>query len=207
MYGSVRGFDKRWCWWWCCLLNRCWNMMLQRNGNKTIRIPNRVTKCPYPVLLHMYTSHCVWRINDEIFATSSYFLSASSAINFACANCCSKMPTLSSSILVRFSRAFRILFQYGQYHYSSKNLKYIFFGVAELYRAEYLWSSDSFWNSCQVKYNNFRLVYITYRSLSSAAWDASESLAVADAKRSSERSKSSSSNWMRRLRAATSDSA
>ena len=47
----------------------------------------------------------------------------------------------------------------------------------------------------------------TYRSLSSAAAEASESLAVADAKRSSERSRSSSNNWMRRLRAATSDSA
>lgn len=48
-------------------------------------------------------------MNRNHLSTSSYFLSASSAINFACANCCSKMPTLSSSILVRFSRAFRIL--------------------------------------------------------------------------------------------------
>lgn len=47
----------------------------------------------------------------------------------------------------------------------------------------------------------------TYRSLSSAAAEASESLAEADAKRSSERSRSSSNNWIRRLRAATSDSA
>lgn len=47
----------------------------------------------------------------------------------------------------------------------------------------------------------------TNRSLSSAAWEASDSLAVAEPKRSSERSKSSSSNWMRRFNAATSDSA
>lgn len=50
-------------------------------------------------------------------------------------------------------------------------------------------------------------VQTTYRSLSSAAAEASESLAEADAKRSSERSRSSSNNWIRRLRAATSDSA
>lgn len=47
----------------------------------------------------------------------------------------------------------------------------------------------------------------TYRSLSSAAWEASDNLAVADPRRSSERSRSSSSNWMRRFKAATSDSA
>ncbi|GBP06825.1 hypothetical protein EVAR_92739_1 [Eumeta japonica] len=45
------------------------------------------------------------------------------------------------------------------------------------------------------------------RSDSSAAWLASASLAVAVASRSSERSRSSSSSWMRRLSAATSDSA
>lgn len=48
------------------------------------------------------------------WTTSSYFLSASSAISFACANCVSRMPTLSSSMLVRFSRAFRILFGSGK---------------------------------------------------------------------------------------------
>lgn len=47
----------------------------------------------------------------------------------------------------------------------------------------------------------------THRSDSSAAWLASESLAVAVARRSSDLSRSSSSSWMRRLRAATSDSA
>ena len=41
--------------------------------------------------------------------TSSYFLSVSSAIRFASANCASRMATRSSSILVLFSRAFRIL--------------------------------------------------------------------------------------------------
>lgn len=47
----------------------------------------------------------------------------------------------------------------------------------------------------------------TYRSLSSAACEASESLAVAEPKRSSERSRSSSKSWIRRFKAATSDSA
>uniref|UniRef100_A0A1L8EGX6 Putative secreted mucin n=1 Tax=Haematobia irritans TaxID=7368 RepID=A0A1L8EGX6_HAEIR len=92
-------------------------------------------------------------MRTNFLATSSYFLSASSAINLAWANWASKTATLSSSMFVRFSRAFRI------------------------------------------------------RSLSSAAWEASESLAVAEPKRSSERSKSSSSNWIRRFKAATSDSA
>lgn len=41
--------------------------------------------------------------------TSSYFLSASSAISLACASCCSNRDTRSSSILVRFSSALRIL--------------------------------------------------------------------------------------------------
>lgn len=45
---------------------------------------------------------CTW-------PTSSYFLSASSAINLACASCCSSRDTRSSSILVRFSSALRIL--------------------------------------------------------------------------------------------------
>jgi len=48
---------------------------------------------------------------------------------------------------------------------------------------------------------------ITYRSDSSAAADASDNFAVAEAKRSSERSRSSSNNWIRRFKAATSDSA
>lgn len=39
---------------------------------------------------------------------------------------------------------------------------------------------------------NFLQLKCTYRSLSSAAWEASESLAVAEPKRSSERSRSSS---------------
>lgn len=47
----------------------------------------------------------------------------------------------------------------------------------------------------------------TYRSDSSAAADASDNLAEAEAKRSSERSRSSSNNWIRRFKAATSDSA
>lgn len=47
----------------------------------------------------------------------------------------------------------------------------------------------------------------TYRSLSSAACDASASLAVAVARRSSDLSRSSSNNWIRRFKAATSDSA
>lgn len=53
----------------------------------------------------------------------------------------------------------------------------------------------------------FPVGQVTYRSLSSAACEASDNLDVADPRRSSERSRSSSSNWMRRLRAATSDSA
>ena len=47
----------------------------------------------------------------------------------------------------------------------------------------------------------------SYRSLSSAACEASASLAVAVAKRSSDLSRSSSRSWMRRFKAATSDSA
>ena len=47
----------------------------------------------------------------------------------------------------------------------------------------------------------------TYRSDSSAADEASDNLEEADAKRSSERSRSSSNNWIRRFKAATSDSA
>uniref|UniRef100_T1E2V1 Putative secreted mucin n=1 Tax=Psorophora albipes TaxID=869069 RepID=T1E2V1_9DIPT len=73
-------------------------------------------------------------------ATSSYFLSASSAISLAWDSCASSIATLSSSIFVRFSRAFRI------------------------------------------------------RSLSSAAAEASDNLAVAEARRSSERSRSSSNS-------------
>jgi hypothetical protein len=46
-----------------------------------------------------------------------------------------------------------------------------------------------------------------YRSDSSAADEASDNLDEADAKRSSERSRSSSNSWMRRFKAATSDSA
>lgn len=41
--------------------------------------------------------------------TSSYFLSASSAICLACASWVSKMPTRSSSMLARFSRHLRAL--------------------------------------------------------------------------------------------------
>lgn len=48
---------------------------------------------------------------------------------------------------------------------------------------------------------------MTDLSLSSAAAEASANFAVAVANLSSERSKSSSNNWIRRLRAATSDSA
>lgn len=47
----------------------------------------------------------------------------------------------------------------------------------------------------------------TYRSDSSAADDASDNFEEAEAKRSSERSRSSSNNWIRRFKAATSDSA
>lgn len=47
----------------------------------------------------------------------------------------------------------------------------------------------------------------TYRSDSSAADEASDNLEEAEAKRSSERSRSSSNNWIRRFKAATSDSA
>jgi hypothetical protein len=46
-----------------------------------------------------------------------------------------------------------------------------------------------------------------YRSDSSAADEASDNLDEAEAKRSSERSRSSSKSWMRRFKAATSDSA
>uniref|UniRef100_A0AAG5CPU9 Uncharacterized protein n=1 Tax=Anopheles atroparvus TaxID=41427 RepID=A0AAG5CPU9_ANOAO len=73
--------------------------------------------------------------------TSSYFLSASSAISLAWDSCASSIATLSSSMFVRFSRAFRILW------------------MVEWWAAE-----------------------------------ASDSLAVAEAKRSSERSRSSSSS-------------
>lgn len=48
---------------------------------------------------------------------------------------------------------------------------------------------------------------IAHRSDSSAAWLASASLAVAVARRSSDLSRSSSKSWIRRLSAATSDSA
>lgn len=41
--------------------------------------------------------------------TSSYFLSASSAMCFACASWASRMPTRSSSMLARFSRHLRAL--------------------------------------------------------------------------------------------------
>lgn len=54
---------------------------------------------------------------------------------------------------------------------------------------------------------NYRNVEFVYRSLSSAACDASANLAVAVARRSSDLSRSSSNNWIRRFRAATSDSA
>lgn len=47
----------------------------------------------------------------------------------------------------------------------------------------------------------------TYRSLSSAAWEASSSLDVATFSLSSDLSRSSSISWIRRLRAATSPSA
>lgn len=43
------------------------------------------------------------------FLTSSYFLSASSAICLAWARLCSSKATRSSSMLVRFSKALRIL--------------------------------------------------------------------------------------------------
>lgn len=54
---------------------------------------------------------------------------------------------------------------------------------------------------------NYKNVEFVYRSLSSAACDASANLAVAVARRSSDLSRSSSNNWIRRFRAATSDSA
>ena len=43
--------------------------------------------------------------------TSSYFLSASSAMSLAWASCASRMATRSSSMLFLFSRAFLILIQ------------------------------------------------------------------------------------------------
>lgn len=117
-------------------------------------------------------------------------------------------------MFVRFSSAFRILNLYDEcFHFkyiynhneSCRNKIWLRF-FQKLIRD----SSDVYNFLC--RYNlpekkTYKIAWKTYRSLSSAACDASESLAVAEAKRSSERSKSSSSSWMRRLRAATSDSA
>lgn len=169
---------------------------------------------------------------DLSLTTSSYFLSASSAINLACDNWASKIATLSSSMLVRFSRAFRILYFWcfffvlvsfclfgGQAQKKKRKLienwiEFFLHWVQEIrchLRSVYLhflyWFQDSKFVCGSIKSKKATEWAGTYRSLSSAAWDASESLAVAEPKRSSERSRSSSKSWIRRLRAATSDSA
>lgn len=51
----------------------------------------------------------VFRRLEPKAQTSSYFLSASSAMSLAWDNCASSIATLSSSMFVRFSRAFLIL--------------------------------------------------------------------------------------------------
>lgn len=61
------------------------------------------------------------RVTEKFLSTSSYFLSASSAINFACDNCASNIATLSSSIFVRFSRAFLILIVYDMHENFKSN--------------------------------------------------------------------------------------
>lgn len=207
---------------------------------------------------------------SAMLCTSSYFLSASSAISLAWASCASSMPTLSSSMFVRFSSAFRILkngvavgkglkVQMNEQHLimsrtndlrgicctclphgwqghkrkvwvtgkRRKILKQVrsplipwkfpfpcfalSFSLLFFSRVPPLWFRWPFVVS-RVYQRVARLCYPlsldialhssaaphrtqpTYRSLSSAAAEASDSLAVADAKRSSERSRSSSSS-------------
>ena len=192
---------------------------------------------------------------SAMLCTSSYFLSASSAISLAWASCASSMPTLSSSMFVRFSSAFRILqngvavreglkvqmneqrlnmsrtndlrgifcicLPHGWQGHKRKvwvtgkrkklSFSLLFFSRVSPFCPPLPWFRWPFVVS-RVYQRVVRLCYPlsldialhssaaphrtqpTYRSLSSAAAEASDSLAVADAKRSSERSRSSSSS-------------
>lgn len=64
------------------------------------------------LLLAWQTCAGVFTVMDQAF-TSSYFLSDSSAMSLACESWASRIATRSSSILVRFSNALRILVSAG----------------------------------------------------------------------------------------------
>ena len=128
--------------------------------------------------------------------TSSYLRSESSAMSWASANCCSRVAMRSSSWYVRCSRLLRPLQLKNNDRMRERERGKYFLSCNRSFPVIVRHSARVTHRFVHQRHRGHSLV--AYRSLSSAACEASSSFCVVCVRRSSVRSRSSSTNCKRR---------